>query len=63
MARAIRKATKAAVSPVDGVAKEAEALAKSRFSLDIDGREYVTVVDSRYAVDVAKMYATKLLEN
>lgn len=60
MARAIRKARKQAQSPVEAVAKQAEALAKDRFNLQLDGREFVTEVNGDYAVDVAKMYQVLL---
>lgn len=60
VARAIRKAVKKALSPLEGVAKEAEALANSRFGLEVDGFEYVTEIDGQYAVNVARMYETLL---
>ena len=62
VARAIRRAKKAAVSPVDAVAAEAEELARRRFDIEIDGRNFVTVIDGRYAVDVAAIYVVKLGE-
>lgn len=55
MARAIRKARKAAVSPREAVAKEAEELAKARFNHDLDGLQYITEVDGQLTVDVSKM--------
>lgn len=56
MARAIRKAAKRSQSPFEAVAKRAEALAKSRFKLQINGLEFVTEVDGDLSIDVAKMY-------
>lgn len=50
------------MSPVEAVAKEAEALAKDRLGLQVDGFEYVTDVDGEPSVDVARMLQ-ELLEN
>lgn len=62
MARPRRKARQRALSPVEVVAKEAEALANGRLGLRIDGFEYVTDVDGEPSVDVARMLQ-KLLAN
>lgn len=55
MARAIRKAAKAALTPHEVVAKQAEELAKTRFNHDLDGMQYLTEVDGQLVPDISKM--------
>lgn len=56
MARAIRKAAKAAVSPAEIIANDAEDLAKTRLGYNIDGTGYVTELEGELIVNVSKMY-------
>lgn len=62
MARAIRKARKRALSPREAVAKEAEAIAKQRFGMDLNGMEFIVEIDGQYAVNVAAMYEKMLTQ-
>lgn len=62
MAKAIRRATKRAVSPTEAVARQAEELADDRFELRIAGSGFVTTVDGEYSIDVAKMYQLLLAQ-
>jgi hypothetical protein len=62
VARAIRRSVKRAVSPREGVANEAEALANDRFGVKIAGSDFVTEIDGQYAVNVARMYQVLLAE-
>ena len=56
MARAIRRAAKAAVSPWEALANDAEDIAKRRLNYDVDGIEYVSEFEGQLIVNVAKMY-------